>query len=206
MSGGKGGSAAASNRTVFWISRVLCSSFARLSRIPRLLLVLDDRLLHVEPALGDALEVGELDLLGPLVEIGVVLDPTSTCLSNAFWAVVELLPGLVLGDLGLVLELLVELAGLVLERLERVVLGPLLAEADERLVAGQHVHAVEHERDVVEVEVLGLVGADPEELLADHVEVGDGDHVEVGAGGFWSFFSASFFAGSAGSGSAGAWP
>ena len=44
------------------------------SRGSRELLVLDDRLLDVEPALGDALEVVELDLLGPLVQVGVALD------------------------------------------------------------------------------------------------------------------------------------
>ena len=55
-----------------------------------------------------------------------------------------------------------------------------LAEADEGVVAGQHVDAVEHERDVVELQVLDPPPAQLEELLGDHVEVGDRDDVDVG--------------------------
>ena len=92
---------------------------------------------------------------------------------------VELLLGLVLGGLRLVLELLDELLGLLLDRLERPVLEPPLAEGDERVVAGQDVDAVEDERHVVQFQVLDLLPAQLEELLGDHVEVGDGDRVDL---------------------------
>ncbi len=181
MSGGRG--AARRRRTA------PCSGSARVVLLevrpaladPRLLLVLDDGLLDVEPALGDALHVGELDLLGALVEIGVVLDRARPACRTSFWA--SFIAFSASSSAFLVSSSSSSKNCLVWSssRLERVVLGPLLAEADERIVAGQHVDAVEHEGDVIEVEVHLLVVAQLEELLADHVEVGDGDHVEVRA-------------------------
>ncbi len=53
-----------------------------------------------------------------------------------------------------------------------------LAQGDEGVVARQHVDAVEHERHVVQVEVLDLLPTQLEELLGDHVEVRDRDRVQ----------------------------
>ncbi len=155
-----------------------------------LFLVLDDLLLDVEPALGDVLEVGELDFLGPLVPVGAVLDLLRPPCRRPSEPASKLVGGLVLGLLGLGLELLVEDAWSGPRARSSVrCLGRFLPQADERLVAGQHVDAVEHERDVVEVEVLDLSPAQLEELLADQVEVGDRDHVDLGwrCGGFFVF-------------------
>jgi hypothetical protein len=55
------------------------------------------------------------------------------------------------------------------------------AQLDERLVAHQHVDAVQDERDVVEVQVLHPTPADLEELVRDEIQVGDED--DVGARG-----------------------
>ena len=73
----------------------------------RQLLVLDDLLLDVEPALGDRLEVGELDLLGPLVPLGAVLHGVDL-LVEGLLGLEQLVAGLVLGLLGLLGELLVK--------------------------------------------------------------------------------------------------
>ena len=131
--------------------------------------------------LATSCEVGQHDLLGPLVDVGAGLGPASTCLSSGLlgrrraapwprprrpwspswhWSMnsLRLWP----------------------RAAERPVLEPPLAEGDERVVAGQHVDAVEHERHVVEVEVLDLLPAELEELLGDHVEVGDRDRVDLG--------------------------
>ena len=102
----------------------------------------------------------------------------STCLSKAFWAWSS--RSLAASSADLVwcwsssLNLLVWASSVE----QRAVLGPLLAQGDERLVAGQHVDAVEHEGDVVEIEVLDLLPPELEELLGDQVEVGDGDHLD----------------------------
>ncbi len=146
---------AASNRTTFRMPRICPSDSAfRLADLGELL-VFDDLLGDVEPPLRDPLNVGELDLLGSLVPFGVRLHGVDLLLKVLLGGL-ELVAGQVLGLLGLLGKLLVKLLDLGFEHVEPAVHRPLPPEPDKRLVAGQHVHAVEHERHVVELEVLDL--------------------------------------------------
>ena len=58
----------------------------------------------------------------------------------------QLFAGLVLGLLGFLGELFVKRFHLLLDHVEPAMHGPFPPQPDERLVAGQNVHAVEHER------------------------------------------------------------
>ena len=109
--------------------------------------------LDVEAAVGDLLEVGQHDLLGPLVDVGAGADGLDLLIEPLLGAL-ELLPGGLLGGLRFGLALLDELLRLRLQPQQGPMLEASLAEVHEGVVAGQHVDAVEHERDVVELQVL----------------------------------------------------
>ena len=129
---------------------------------------------NVEPPLCDPLNIRELDLLGPFVPFRVRLHRVDL-LVEVFWAVSSCSARLVLGLLGLVGQYLVKLLHSRFEQIEPAMHRPLPPQPHERLVTGQHVDAVQHERDVVEFQVLDLPPPQLEELLADQVEVGDRD-------------------------------
>ncbi len=98
----------------------------------------------------------EHDLLGPVVQVGAALDLVDL-LVEGLLGLVELVLGRVLGRLGLLLELFDEFLAWSSSSMSVRCLGRFFRKADERLVAGQHVDAIEHEGDVVEIEVLDLL-------------------------------------------------
>ena len=92
---------------------------------------------------------------------------------------VELLLGLAFGQAPFLVLLFAELGGDLLNRGQGAKLRTSFSQVDVRRLARQHVHAVEHELDVVDAQILKLLtGLQSEQLVADDVGVRDEDGVD----------------------------
>jgi hypothetical protein len=141
-----------------------------------LLLVVDVGARHFQAAVLGRFQVGDHHLFGLLVQVAALLHLAH----GAIQARLRFLQALV-GErfrlLGFVQALGFVGARARLHGFQRALLRPALAQRDEGRIAGQLIHAVQQERDVIEVQILHAVAPQFEELLAHQVGVGDHDGV-----------------------------